>query len=826
MLTTDMFLGAGAISNAPTINTPPVTSSAISHFRTYLKIVYKRSSISPDKKWPPTPSKKYISLTVVEDHYHICRDDYIGHTLQGRIADVASTRKEIAIEQILEAEGQEKLNLVLVEGAPGIGKSTLAWELCRKWEEFSCMQKYGLVILLRLREEEARRIANINQLFFSHDGETIAREVSANHGRGTLFILDGFDELPKPLQQEGFLLNLIQGRVLPESTVLVTSRPSATGELLTSCRPLIQKRVEVLGFTQDSVEEYAESIFSPETEKLKKFNAYISASKNPAINSLMYVPLNAAIIVEIYCSCKSEHLLPHTLTELYTQLCLTILNRHLMAQNPPVRVGKFEELPPDLYQQFLYLPKIAFEGFKKEEIIFHAVPPDLHAVLIRFGFLDSVSALYGGGGISYNFLHLTIQEFFAAYHVSHLGRNGLEVFLQYGKVQRWNTVWRFVAGLTKFRYYEGHIDRHVFIDELSYKSQFSILFPQCLFEAHSAEYFSSVLKTSTSAGVIARYPTALDVYALGYCIANFAIGVPWDVEIDGGDHHGFTCGLNTKVSSEGCINRLCFWECNPVHFTDLKSPPHHRITALTMWSCRLTDTDMVHLSELIPHLPCLEELDFCINSYIVEDVQQDGLLKVLHQLYNSNVTSLSIYRTGLAKYSHDHFTALKYLICPPSGKLKHLVLDDYDVANNKTVDLLSAPSSLKSLVLDTDEIPLHALHLKNNTRITRLTLRSRCLPADHIAALIDIVNHNTILEKLSLDGINVEDIDALRRLVSALHENSSLQIIELWITISGIDNNDGAVTNYMKTHHKELTLDSRIEYKMASWSYQSSWPVW
>ena len=64
-------------------------------------------------------------------------------------------RKEIFIEQILEADRkQEKPRLIFVEGAPGIGKSTLAWELCRKWEEFSCMKQYSLVVLLRLREKE------------------------------------------------------------------------------------------------------------------------------------------------------------------------------------------------------------------------------------------------------------------------------------------------------------------------------------------------------------------------------------------------------------------------------------------------------------------------------------------------------------------------------------------------------------------------------------------------------------------------------------------------------------------------------------------------
>ena len=806
MLTTDMFLGAGAISNAPTINTPPVTSSAISHFRTYLKTVYKNSPISPDSKWPPTPSRKYISLTVVTGG-HRCRDEYIGHILQGKIADAANTRKEISMLQILEAEDQNKLKLVLVEGAPGIGKSTLAWELCRKWEDFSCMQQYSLVILLRLREEEVQKIANINKLFFSSDGETIAREVSANHGRGILFILDGFDELPKPLQQKGFILDLIQGRVLPKSTLLVTSRPSATGELLTSCRPLIQKHVEVLGFTQNSIEAYATSIFSSEPEKLETFKAYISASKNPAINSLMYVPLNAAIIVEIYRNCKSEHLLPHTLTELYTQLCLTILNRHCKIQNPSVSFEKFEDLPPDLYQHFLHLSKVAFEGFKNEKVIFYTVP----SYLDHFGFLDLVCTLYGGGGVSYNFLHLTIQEFFAAYHISHLGSSGLEVFQRYGKAQRWNVVWRFVAGLTKFKHYESHIDRSVFTDEYY---EYSKYLPQCLFEAQGVKYFSSLL--TTTAGVQVVHPTALDTYALGYCIANFPIGVPWDVIIDGGDLRSFTCGLNTKIPSEGVINKLYLQYCKHLDFSDWKSNSLNHITSLTLRACGLSDIEMVHLSELIPHLPCLEKLNIAAN-HIVTDQHQDGLLKVLHQLYNNNihVKSLNIHNTGEANYSHDHFKAVKFLIHPASGKLEHLVLNDYLVTGNKSVDLLSGPSSLKSLELHTsgDKLPLHALHLKNNTNLTRLELELLSFTSLNSAAMINIVNHNRILQELVLGVFKVKmDIDTLRCLVGAIRENSSLQRIEL--RINDTERNDGLTAfQYMITHHEELTHDRRIEYR-------------
>ena len=741
---------------------------------------------------------------------HKCRDDYIGHILLGNITEVLEKRKEISIEQILEAEeGQGKLRLVLIEGAPGIGKSTLAWELCRKWEEFSCMRQYRLVILLRLREEEVQSIASVSQLFESEDKEAMAKEVSDSQGRGILFILDGFDELPKQLQQKGFLLKLIKGRVLPESTVLVTSRPSATDELLTSCRPQIQKHVEVLGFTQQSVHAYASSIFSSEPENLERFIAYISASNNPAINSLMYVPLNAAIVVEIFRDCKSNKLLPHTLTELYTQLCLTILNRYLKIHYPSVRAEKFEDLPPDLYQQFLHMSEMAFEGVKNEDVILHAIPSDL----THFGFLDAVPALYGGGGVSYNFLHLTVQEFFAAYHISNLSRSGLEVFQKHGKNQRWNMVWRFVAGLTKFMGYDGHIDKHVFIQD-NEELELSFFLFQCLFEAQTMEHFSATLKSLSAIAIVnAGSPTSLDAYALGYCIANFPMGVSWSVTLGGNVHHSFTCGLQTNTPSVGVIEKMYILNCQ-VRFTELKSNPIYQVSLLLLFNCQLTNADMVLLSELIPQLTCLRVL--YIEQNHVTDGQQEGLLKVLQQLHHSNVTQLDISNTGLGELlnsPHDYSSAIKRLIDPSSGKLKFLGVGENDDSSvdNALVDLLSAPSSLQDLFLDTSCLSLHVEHLKNNTQLRVLYLHH--LDISQVPYLADVVCHNKTIHYLTIYKLLLteQNIDAVRPLVSAIHGNRTLKRIEL--QIKGLGDSDKAVSDYMTTHYRDLTLDSRITWK-------------
>ena len=780
----------GTISNAPAVDCPPPVSSAISHYRAYLKTVYKNSPISPDSKWPPTPSKEYINLAVVEGER--CREDYIGHTLQGNIKQVLKNRKEISVMQILEANHDQKQpRLVLMEGAPGIGKSTLAWELCRKWEEFSCMKQYSLVVLLRLREEEVQNITDVSDLFCSYeskDKKSLVEEVLESQGKGVLFLMDGYDELPSHLQRNGYLLKLIRGSVLPESIVLVTSRPSATVKLLTICRP--QRHVEVLGFTQESVEAYASSVFQSEPDTLEKFKAYISASGNPAINSLMYIPLNAAIIVQIYRDCKSESLLPHTLTELYTQLCLTILNRFLV-----VGVHKFEDLPSELYQQFLKLSEVAYEGMKTKQLIFHTIPTEL----VHFGFLDAESALYGGGGVSYNFLHLTLQEFFAAYHISSLGSDGLEVFKQCNNSE-WNVVWRFVAGLTKFQHLEGYI---------------SCLQPraiiQCLFEAQTMKYFASYFRDLPfQIKSYNDFILPLDLYMYGYCIANILTDFSFSVQFDYFDRqlnfHRFICGLKTNIPSVGYIEKLCIRSHN-IRLSDIESFSFQRLTSLCLNDCGLTVTDVFHLSELIPRMICLKELD--ISGSIVDP---DGLLKVLQSLFHSSVTTLNVTCTGFCSYQNESLlAALKQLMDLSCGKLKELLVGDAEIQwteHCKVIDLISAHSSLQSLSL-CFHTPSMLYLFVNNTCLTELFIGRYVADAYCYSDVIRklLISNKTLKHLAILFSIHLPEscnYKFLKSIIEALQQNTTL--LQLEVTISHYESETSAV----KLQLEELCLEPRV----------------
>ena len=659
--------------------------------------MYNKFSISCDGKWPLTPCRQYIKLATVE-RGHQCRDEVVGHFLHGNVEEMLKGRREISKEEILEPdEGQDKIGLVLIEGAPGIGKSTLAWELCRGWKKLGCMEKYSLVVLLRLREKKVQQIGDIPGLFLSYRGDikSLDAKLEENHGEGVLFILDGFDELPATLQSEGFLVDLIRGNVLPECSVVVTSRPSATAELLTSCHP--QKHIEILGFTQESVEAYASSIFTSEPERLD-FLRYISASSTPAINSLMYVPLNAAIIVQIFRSnWKSSSPQPTTLTQLYTQLCLTYLRRFLKPSNPSIKLNRFEDLPGNFSQHFIRLAEIAFEGVRKKEVTFHSVPSDL----VHFGLLDTFTSLYGGGEDSHNFLHLTVQEFLAAYHISQLSGGGLEVFEEYGSNRHWSVVWRFVAGLTKLECFKSHINNDVFMTKRNEDEiEVSPLFIQCLFEAQSVD-FESIFRTQSHMKLCNNPLTEpLDKYALGYCIANSNSSMPWNVEMILGSTDSFKWGLKTCRPCGGMIKELRILNCS-VNIDDLRLYPLHDIKSLQLSGCKLKNSDMVHLSKIIPIMTNLEELDIQCNP--CTEGGEDRLLKVLQQLSYSNVTKLDIRETGYCELLHvtDYCSVMTQLINPSSGKLKELRVGELNgnFDGQLLINLTSPLSSLKTLVL-------------------------------------------------------------------------------------------------------------------------------
>ena len=217
----------------------PPFSSAIAKYRHYLKSVYEARPTPMDDKLFINPCAQYINLAIVkkEELSHEEADEFTRATLHGGIDQIFQKKKKVHLEDIFVTEDdcESPLKCILVEGPPGIGKSTFAWELCRKWGTLEVMQKYILVVLFKLREKRVQNAKHLFELFSHPSDPTLSQAVVGEilEGEHVLLILDGFDEFPASLLDEDNCLvqQIINGSCLPKATVVVTSRPSAKASL-------------------------------------------------------------------------------------------------------------------------------------------------------------------------------------------------------------------------------------------------------------------------------------------------------------------------------------------------------------------------------------------------------------------------------------------------------------------------------------------------------------------------------------------------------------------------------------------------------------------
>ena len=307
---------------------------------------------------------------------------------------------------------------VLIEGDPGMGKSTYCQKLAYDWatkqnELDPCFPDIEVLLLLKCHEVKSSIWKAVDDQILPAEIDDQAREcffkfVRENQSK-VLLVLDGLDEMDSTEMKR--IYDLVEGKELSGCPVIFTSRHEVGRKLRRYCDTLW----EIVGFTEEDANSFIRTYFKNIKREDLLENLLQKIRYSDELRNLSKNPLNVTLLCVL---CEDlEGVFPTSRTELYSEIVLCVLRRYEKKQGLS---SKSEDLMSIYRDDLVNLGRVALHSLRKGELYFEEHESGSTSIaLSKFGFLSlQASGCKRKAVVRYAFLHKSFQEFFSGFYLA------------------------------------------------------------------------------------------------------------------------------------------------------------------------------------------------------------------------------------------------------------------------------------------------------------------------------------------------------------------------------------------------------------------------
>ena len=491
----------------------------IASYRDFVDIYVQWDEL-PRDSWPPVAATSFVKLALVaKSKAETCMLDY---TVKGNIDDVLENKEVVEYEEVFKK--YEKGTVLLVEGRPGSGKTTLMHKVTRDWAiKGNILLDAELVILVPLRlltdHGEGLKLVDIINLYINSPEKAgeIMSEIEMNKGANVCIILDGLDEYQYRDKKSNLIYRLLHKTLLQQSMVIVSSRPQGSAKLRRL--NMVRTRIEVLGFSKDDIFNYLEKYDFNDEQMATRLKKYLS--DHSSVLNMCYLPVHTAMICYLYRVMGDN--IPVTETKVYEKFTLQSIVRKLKRDDEDVEIyfDTLSELKGRLKDDFANICELAYkmttegrQAIDKKEAQVSLSKDGSDEPTLGLVTVDVVAKLLKIEDF-YTYLHLTFQEYLAAIHIANLGISEQnEVIVRYKDDPKFLVVWKFLCGTLNFGNRVNLLNCL-----LSSKNMDTLTKVICAFESQQVQTCSIILQSHVLSFEDCIFSCS-DFEAISYVVAN------------------------------------------------------------------------------------------------------------------------------------------------------------------------------------------------------------------------------------------------------------------------------------------------------------------